>query len=49
MTLVSYMLRYSLVVAITTVVLINILSEGLSIVVLLLFLPKEKIHRERFS
>ena len=48
MTLVSYMLRYSLVVAITTVVLINILSEGLSIVVLLLFLPKEKIHREDF-
>lgn len=48
MTLVSYMLRYSLVVAITTVVLINILSEGLSIVVLLLFLPKEKINREDF-
>lgn len=45
-TLVSYMLRYSLVTAITTVVLINIISEGLSIVILMLFLPKEKITRE---
>lgn len=45
-TLVSYMLKYSLVTAITTVVLINILSEGLSIIILILFLPKEKIHKE---
>ena len=48
-TLVSYMLRYSLVTAITTVVLINIISEGLSIVILMLFLPKEKITREDLS
>lgn len=45
-TLVSYMLKYSLTTAITTVVLINILSEGLSIIILILFLPKEKIHKE---
>ena len=45
-TLVSYMLKYSLITAITTVVLINILSEGLSIIILILFLPKEKIHKE---
>ena len=35
-------MNYSLEVAITGVVLINILSEGISIVVLLLFLPNKK-------
>ena len=44
--LVSHMIKYSLVVAVTTVVLINILSEGSSIIVLLFFLPKEKINKE---
>ena len=44
--LVSHMIKYSLVIAVTTVVLINILSEGSSIIVLLFFLPKEKINKE---
>ena len=43
---VSYMTKYSLVIAVTTVVLINIISEGTSIIVLLFFLPKEKIKKE---
>lgn len=47
-TLVSYMMKYSLTVAVTTVVLINILSEGSSIIILLLFLPKDKIKKEDF-
>lgn len=42
MTVVSKLMDYSLEYAITGVVLINILSEGVSIVVLLLFLPKKK-------
>lgn len=46
--LVSHMMKYSLIIAVTTVVLINILSEGLSIVTLLFFLPKEKIKKEDF-
>lgn len=44
--LVSHMIKYSLVIAVTTVVLINILSEGSSIIILLFFLPKEKIKKE---
>ena len=44
--LVSHMIKYSLVIAVTTVVLINILSEGSSIIVLLFFLPKEKINKD---
>lgn len=44
--LVSHMIKYSLVVAVTTVVLINIISEGSSIIILLFFLPKEKIKKE---
>lgn len=41
-TVIRGLMDYSLVVAITGVVLINILSEGISIVVLLLFVPKNK-------
>lgn len=44
--IVSYMIKYSLVIAVTTVVLINIISEGTSIIILLFFLPKEKIKKE---
>ena len=44
--LVSRMIKYSLVIAVTTVVLINIISEGSSIIVLLFFLPKEKIKKD---
>ena len=48
-TVVAKLMEYSLVYAITGVVLINILSEGASIVVLLLFLPKhQKIHWKDF-
>jgi len=42
MTVISKLMEYSLISAITGVVLINILSEGLSIVVLLLFVPRNK-------
>ena len=45
-TVVAHMMKYSLTLAVTTVVLINIISEGISIVVLLIFLPKEKIKKE---
>lgn len=45
---VSKMLKYSLVAAVTSVVLINILSEGASIVILLFFLPKDNITKEDF-
>ena len=41
---VSYMMKYGLVIAVTSVVLINVISEGMSSVVLSLFLPKEKIN-----
>ena len=41
-TLIHYLMKYSLEVAITGVVLINILSEGASILVLMLFLPKKQ-------
>jgi len=41
-TIVKKLMNYSLTHAITGVVLINILSEGASIIVLLLFLPKRK-------
>lgn len=47
--IVSYMIKYSLVIAVTTVVLINIISEGTSIIILLFFLPKEKIKKEDFK
>ena len=43
---VSYMTKFGIVKAVTTVVLINIISEGISILVLTLFLPKEKIYKE---
>ena len=42
MTVVAKLMEYSLTYAILGVVLINILSEGISIIVLLLFLPKKK-------
>ena len=45
---VSYMMKYGLITAVTTVVLINVISEFSSIIVLLLFLPKEKINRNDF-
>lgn len=41
-TVVAKLMNYSLTYAITGVVLINILSEGISILVLLFFLPKKK-------
>ena len=44
MLVVSYMMRYSLMVAVTTVVLINVVSEFASIIVLYFFLPKDKIE-----
>lgn len=43
---VSYMTKFGIVKAVTTVVLINIISEGISILVLTIFLPKEKIYKE---
>lgn len=48
MFVVSYMMKYSLVTAVTTVVLINVISEFSSILILLLFLPKEKVHIDDF-
>lgn len=48
MFVVSYMMKYGLTLAVTTVVLINVISEFTSIVVLLVFLPKEKIHINDF-
>ena len=47
--LLSKMMKYGLVIAVTSVVLINVISEFSSIVVLLLFLPKEKIDKEDFK
>ncbi len=41
-TVISRLMKYSLIYAVCGVVLINILSEGISIVVLMLFLPKKK-------
>lgn len=41
-TIIKKLMKYSLIYAITGVVLINIISEGVSIIVLLLFLPKNK-------
>ncbi len=41
-TIVSHLIEYSLTYAVCGVVLINILSEGISIVVLMLYLPKNK-------
>ena len=46
--IVGNMMQYGLTTAITFVVLINIFSEGFSIIVLLFFLPKEKIVKEDF-
>ena len=42
------MMNHSLIAAVTTVVLINIISEGASIIILLFFLPKDKITKEDF-
>ena len=50
LTLIKYLMKYSLSIAITGVVLINILSEGISIITLLLFIPKhEKISFSYFK
>lgn len=50
MTVVAKLMEHSLTYAITGVVLINILSEGISILVLLLFVPKKKkIFTKDFS
>lgn len=46
---VSYMVKYGLVTAVTSVVLINVLSELSSIIILMLFLPKEKIVLNDFN
>lgn len=49
-TVVKYLMKYSLATAITGVVLINILSEGASILILLCFLPKhQKITLKDFK
>lgn len=48
-TIVAKMMDFGLVTAVTSVVLINIISEFSSIIVLILFLPKEKINREDFK
>lgn len=48
-TIVAKMMKFGLVTAVTSVVLINIISEFSSIIVLILFLPKEKINREDFK
>lgn len=45
---VSHMMKYGIVIAVTSVVLINIISEFTSIIILMLFLPKEKIKIEDF-
>lgn len=42
LTLISKLMNYSLIIAITGVVLINILSEGISILVLMIFIPNNK-------
>lgn len=42
LTLIAKLMQYSLIVAISGVVLINIFSEGISILVLMLFVPKNK-------
>ncbi|MBQ8192462.1 MAG: oligosaccharide flippase family protein [Bacilli bacterium] len=47
--LVSYMMKYGILVAVTFVVLINIISEFFSIIILILFLPKERVKREDFT
>ena len=50
LTVVKYLMKYSLATAITGVVLINILSEGASILILLCFLPKhQKITLKDFK
>ena len=46
---VSYMTKYGMVRAVTTVVLINVISEGVSSLILILFLPKEKININDFK
>lgn len=46
-TIVNQLMTYSLIHAITGVVLINILSEGASIIILLIFLPKLKEIRHQ--
>ena len=53
MFVVSHMMKHGLVIAVTAVVLINVISEFSSILILLLFLPKEKIliddfHRDNY-
>ena len=45
---VSHMMKYGLIPAVTSVVLINVISEFASIIVLLFFLPKEKIELNDF-
>lgn len=47
--LIPNLLKYSLKIAITGVVLINIISEFSSTIVLLIFLPKNKIKKEDFK
>ena len=45
---VSHTMKYGLVIAVTSVVLINVISEGASIIVLTFFLPKDKISIDDF-
>lgn len=45
---ISYVMKYGLVIAVTAVVLINVISEFCSTIVLTLFLPKEKIKIDDF-
>lgn len=46
---VSNMMKYSIISAVTTVVLINVISEGVSIIILFFFLPKKKIQLKDFK
>ena len=46
--LIPYLLRFSVEKAVTGVVLINIISEGISIIILLLFTPKVSISKDDF-
>lgn len=46
--LIPYLLRFSVEKAVTGVVLINIISEGISIIILLLFTPRVSISKDDF-
>lgn len=47
--LIPYLLKFGVVAAVTGVILFNVISEGLSIFILLLFSPKVNITKEDFK